>query len=75
MDPDVNLQQQRITAAALMSILDGVASIESMPQGEMVAAIYLASELAELARSLDEWIARGGFLPARWARAAQEVLS
>jgi len=31
-----------------------------------------AARLAELVIALDEWIARGGFLPLRWARPPRE---
>jgi len=51
MDPNAALAQMRIFAAL---IVDG--------KGTESEAI----ELAEAVQALDEWIKRGGFLPAAW---------
>ncbi len=55
MDPNTNLQRQRQLCASLLD-------------GDVGDTADLAVELAELARALDEWISRGGFLPQAWHR-------
>lgn len=55
MDPDANLVEQRELAAKL------VEADETSP-----GFAEDARRLAELVEALDEWISRGGFLPARW---------
>lgn len=57
MDPDANLKEQRELAASLLDE-------EGMHPAELFAA---ATRLAELVQALDEWILKGGFLPADWA--------
>jgi hypothetical protein len=53
MDPEANLRRQlAIARAAVYAEADDPTLVE----------------LAELVLALDEWIARGGFLPPRWAR-------
>lgn len=54
MDPDANLAEQRRIIARMLA--DGSESIDT---GDAV-------RLAELAQALDEWIAKGGFLPKAW---------
>ena len=53
MDPNANLQEQ-LQLADL--ILDGLGTRAN------------AERLAELVVALDEWIAKGGFLPSKWLR-------
>lgn len=53
MDPNANLKEQ---IEISKRILEG-----EERDGD-------AERLAELVESLDGWIAKGGFLPARWAR-------
>lgn len=53
MDPNANLTRQREIVAR---IVEG----ESQ-DGDL-------EELADLAEALDEWLSKGGFLPARWQR-------
>lgn len=55
MDPETNLKDQRRLAERILNG-DGDESD--------------AYRLAELVEALDEWIAKGGFLPARWKRRA-----
>jgi hypothetical protein len=57
MDPEANLKDQRRLAER---ILNGDGSESD------------AYRLAELVEALDEWIAKGGFLPARWKRQRAE---
>ncbi len=54
MDPDANLAEQR-------RLLRKFRMRGRLTAGE-------ASRLAELADALDEWISKGGFLPAAWNR-------
>lgn len=56
MDPDANLEEQ----LQLAKSLDG-----SSPLSER--ALLRARRLAELVVAMDEWLARGGRLPSRWA--------
>lgn len=60
MDPDANLSEQRRIIARM---LDGTS--EAIDTGDAV-------RLAELARALDEWITRYGFLPAEWITGADD---
>jgi hypothetical protein len=57
MDPDANLKRQREVAA----------EIEACSTSDTRTLASLADELAELVVSLDEWLLKGGFLPADWA--------
>lgn len=57
MDPDANLEAQRRLAQRLANPCDG-----DEPDADDVRY------LAELVVALDEWIAKGGFLPSRWAQ-------
>ena len=61
MDPIANLQEQLGIADQLIDI-----DPDSMSHQEMQSAIDNGVRLAELVRSLDEWITNGGFLPPRW---------
>jgi len=54
MDPDSCLGE-------LLALVVGVD--EDRPPGPAAAA-----RMAELVQALDGWLARGGFLPARWCR-------
>ncbi len=58
MDPNANLKEQRRLAAAIQAAEDAGLTI----------ADHDVSRLAELVIALDEWIARGGFLPDAWRR-------
>jgi hypothetical protein len=51
MDPNANLEEQRRLAKRL---------VDSPYENDQV------QRLAELVLALDEWISKGGFLPARW---------
>lgn len=63
MDPDANLARQ-------LKIVEEVQHHQDHPTdaGEGVLA-SLAMELAEHVEALNEWITRGGYLPAAWNRA------
>jgi len=64
MDPNANLSEQRRLAAQFLAIMDDY----DEATGEPTRAIREADvfRLAELVEALDEWIARGGFLPTAW---------
>jgi hypothetical protein len=56
MDPDATLAQLR-------------QAIETLWAAESsVAAASAADSIAEHATALDQWLSRGGFLPAAWSR-------
>ena len=57
MDPAANLREQLEIAAEIFDHED---------EGEGVPPDYDAFRLAELVTSLDEWLMKGGFLPALW---------
>lgn len=65
MDPNANLARQREIAAEVMRLWDA-----ATPDGEVDsdALAHLAFELAEHVEALNEWIMRGGYLPADWTR-------
>jgi hypothetical protein len=56
MDPNANLEEQRKIAARMLKQVDEPEGIDE----------HDADRLAELVLALDEWISKGGFLPARW---------
>lgn len=58
MDPDENLKQQRRISAALMYQIENDRKVEDAD----------VLRLSELVIALDEWIAKGGFLPAAWRK-------
>lgn len=58
MDPDANLKEQLRLVRRLSAQID---SDHEPDAGDV-------DRLCELVRSLDEWIAGGGFLPERWSR-------
>ena len=62
MDPDANLEEQ-LSIARSIFLEDPDRNIENLSEE--------AIRLAELVLSLDEWIRKGGFLPASWR--CQEV--
>lgn len=53
MDPDANLREQRVMAHRLVN--------GRGKPGD-------AERLAQLVEALDNWLCRGGFLPATWQR-------
>ena len=68
MDPTENLRRQRELAKQIVSILDNTGD-EGLSELEELDVIDFANELAELVQGLDQWLSRGGFLPADWKRA------
>jgi glycine/D-amino acid oxidase-like deaminating enzyme len=58
MDPDANLARQR----ELVKQIDAAFSTENY-----VEVADAASQLVELISALDEWMSKGGYLPAAWA--------
>ncbi len=58
MDPDTALADLRAGVAAVRDAADG--------NGDLITS---AEILADAAAALDEWITRGGFLPAEWRQA------
>lgn len=59
MDPNANLREQLELALQIVT--------EDQSPDVLEAA---ANRLADLVLALDEWIAKGGFLPARWSKRA-----
>jgi len=67
MDPDTNLSE-------LLQLAERIKSVRYNQDGTLAAteAAYvaeLAATMSELAVDLDQWIVKGGFLPARWRTA------
>lgn len=62
MDPDANLAQIRELRKFFMEPPD------EMTPGLTNAFIDKAVELAALIEAQDEWMSKGGFLPADWAK-------
>lgn len=60
MDPDRTLEALRAAAARYQAGEDAGASAHDLED--------CAHDMAELATALDEWLAKGGFLPKAWAR-------
>ena len=56
MDPDAALAQMRGAIETLWAAKSSV------------AATAAADHVAEYAAALDQWLSRGGFLPAAWSR-------
>lgn len=63
MDPTANLAEQREIAARITLAVDTADPSTINPVDPDDAA-----RLAELVMALDEWMSRGGFLPAAWQR-------
>ena len=57
MDPDSNLKEQRQIAEWMLGDFPVSLNREQM-----------ADRLAELVLALDEWIRKGGFMPAAWRK-------
>ncbi len=56
MDPDANLQEQRELTHKLIEALAHTTPVDEVD----------VARLCELVQDLDNWIKRGGFLPAAW---------
>jgi hypothetical protein len=67
MDPDANLDEQRRLVRRIHAVQDAT---EGPTMGELRDVAHDAYRLAELVEALDQWIARGGFLPARWRQSS-----
>ncbi len=62
MDPEANLREQRKLAAEIVSAPDPVDEAGYIELDER------ANRLADLVQALDEWLTKGGFLPADWRK-------
>lgn len=65
MDPDENLKKQRELVAEILHLAD---TDDASMTDSTTALGNLGIELAEHVAALDQWISRGGFIPARWKR-------
>jgi hypothetical protein len=61
MDPNANLDEQRVIVARMHARLDGGEVFDNT-----VAQRLDGERLADLMLALDDWIVGGGFLPASW---------
>lgn len=69
MDPEANLTEQRELAEEIIRKYDELEdehAFEQLSAAERHDFLCDAQRLAELVQALDQWIVRGGFLPARW---------
>lgn len=62
MDPNENLKRQRELAAEIIKLYEIETSLNDYK------LVPLGNELAEHVQALDEWLAKGGFLPEGWSR-------
>lgn len=69
MDPDVTLRRLRELAGEIEAIADKPTEAGAAHAAAQSSLASLSAELAELFDALDDWILRGGFLPAAWAGA------
>jgi len=74
MDPNETLRQIRTAVMAALALADDYEK-DPDPATAEDAEDYLnqLDELAQLVNSLDEWLSRGGFLPAAWAETASTL--
>jgi len=68
MDPNAALARVRDAYARLNALFDH-ADRESLDTDQLEALWINACDLAESTEALDEWLAKGGFLPQDWTRA------
>lgn len=68
MDPDANLEEQLELAASITKELDKEGDVVFAP---VVTDADRALRLCELVTSMNEWIAKGSFLPEQWAARCQ----
>jgi hypothetical protein len=62
MDPDANLREQR-------ELLRDIRRLDACPAPSAVAEAARVDQLerlADLAEAMDDWLSRGGHLPAAW---------
>ena len=71
MDPDENLKEQR-ELTTLLLIEPGEFGFTD---AEIISRDQATERLVELVRALDEWLKRGGFLPAAWEHGKQAALA
>lgn len=70
MDPDANLEAALERAREIIALIDSATSDADERLDNTVKLVGLANELAELVVALDEWLGKGGFLPAAWSKVA-----
>lgn len=68
MDPDANLEAALERAREIIAKIDGDDGTPDPVARER--DLNLAGELAELVIALDEWLGKGGHLPAAWSKVA-----
>lgn len=68
MDPDANLEAMLERAREIIAMGNTLAKHEDGVPAQ--TKWQLADELAELVVALDEWLGKGGFLPAAWSKVA-----
>ncbi len=69
MDPDANLKEQLEIAQEIQKVWDDCNADGTLTAGQRDYLADKAGRLSELVEALDEWIRKGGFLPARWEKA------
>lgn len=69
MDPNANLKEQREIVARMIELQD-MPDDPPTDEGRYAEHAQLAARLAELVQALDEWITKGGALPAAWGKRA-----
>lgn len=69
MDPNSNIAEQLRIVHSIHQINDRCNPDGSLSNVQVAALASHADRLADLVEALDDWIAKGGFLPERWHRA------
>ena len=68
MDPDANLKEQLRLTNEIQAIWDDCNGDGTLTIGQYEVVADKANDLTGFVLSLDEWCAKGGFLPAAWRR-------
>ncbi len=66
MDPNANLREQLQLARDIQTTWDHCGEDGNLSLEQINHVADAANRLAELVLALNEWIARGGFLPDQW---------
>lgn len=68
MDPDANLREQLEVSRGILEAWDDCNADGTLTSAQAEFVADEANRLAELIESLDNWIRKGGFIPARWRK-------
>ena len=66
MDPNEALRQLRALAAKVITSVDAYEGLDEADEEELEEMALAGESLASQFQALDEWLSKGGFLPADW---------